>query len=345
MENISALQFLETGTQFPKVYWKSRGSSVAFAGCGEGSHGGVSFGGQAFSPQACQGIWKSFPASFYFSPQALIQKAWSPDVLAFSLPRLLKRQDLPSKENWILQVKDATHKIGRKDFEKVVLARQTTLSFENSVDPYQILRMLNPLGKETSLFLLQINSETTFLGATPEKLFHRKNRALSSEALAGTKDLSDSWTSKEFAEITPVQTFLNDQFHLCCDTFKWLPPKEQTFGRLNHLYQGVEGVLKEGICDATLFTHLHPTPALGGFPHKEALHYISQMEPFHRGWYGGPFGLLSHTETDMAVAIRSALICGPQIHLFAGAGITSLSNPEKEWEELDKKIAYFLRFL
>lgn len=342
MENISALQF-------PKVYWKSRGATQAFAGWGEDPHGEVSFGGQAFSPEACQGVWSPFPSSFFFSPKTLIQETWTPGVLGFCLPRLLRRDDTPSKEDWILQVKDATHKIGQGDFEKVVLARQTTLTLEAPVNPTEVLRLLNPLGKEASLFMLQISPEITFLGASPEKLFHRKDRTLSSEALAGTKNLSDSWTAKEFAEITPVQKFLNDKFHLCCDKFSWLPPQEKTFGHLTHLYQGIEGVLKDDISDSTLLTHLHPTPALGGFPRKEALHYLSQVEPIHRGWYGSPFGLtsglISPSETDMAVAIRSALICGSKMHLFAGAGITALSNPELEWEELDKKIAHFLRYL
>src|SRR4051812_26067154 len=133
MENISALQFLETEVQFPKVYWKSRGATQAFAGCGEGPHGSVSFGGQAFSPEACRGVWSSFPTTYFFSPNTLVQETWTPDVLPFSLPRLLKKSDTPSKEAWILQVKDATHKIGQGDFEKVVLARQTTLTFETPV--------------------------------------------------------------------------------------------------------------------------------------------------------------------------------------------------------------------
>jgi menaquinone-specific isochorismate synthase len=307
--------------------------------------GDTMWGGQAFSPKSCQGVWSSFPPSLFFTPLHLHKTRWKNESLPFSLPPLLKRQDLPTFPAWQQQVKEATDKISQGDFEKVVLARQTTLSFRSKIDPDQLMRLLSPLGNVSSLFCLQIDRETTFLGATPEKLFHRKQKQMVTEALAGTQPLHGDWTLKEAAEIDPVRRFIDAKLPQICDTFQWNSPQETTFGSIKHLYQSGGGVLKNGILDKTLIDHLHPTPALGGFPQAKALSYILQTEPFHRGWYGGIFGMQSPEETDLAVAIRSALICDSTLHLFSGVGIVKHSCPFKEWDELDRKISHIVRHL
>jgi len=345
----SLWKFLEEGTQFPKIYWKSRDSHSAFGGYGAGQgiekNSPLTFGGQAFSPQSCQGIWSSFPTSFFFSPTSLKQELWDSSRLPFILPKLKERKDMPTFDQWWMMVSDALQQIQDNQLKKVVLARQTTLIFEGKIDPLQVLRMLSPMGKEASLFMLQLDNDTAFLGATPEKLFHRQERKITSEALAGTKDKMEEWTSKESYEIEAVQVFLHEKLLRCCKDLQWQAPEQKSFGNLNHLYQSIRGDLKDEVSDKELLLHLHPTPALGGVPKLPAMAYIAKSEPFYRGWYGGPFGMVSPQETDMAVAIRSALIRGNEMHLFAGAGIVKGSDPKKEWEELDRKITHFLRFL
>lgn len=344
MTATSQLQFLQNAAEFPKLFWKSRDSSEAISGYGKGS-GEILWGGQAFSSHSCQGIWSSFPTSLFFSPKKLEKTSWSPTVLPFRLPKLLKREDLPTFRDWSKQVENVTHKIARKAFEKVVLARQTTLSFSEKIDPYQIMNLLNPLGKETSLFFLQIDPETAFVGASPEKLFHRQQDNIKSEAIAGTQSSLGTWTPKESAELEPVQKFIDTKLSCLCKTLRWHRCKETLVGQLKHLSQSVEGMIKTGTSDQMLLDALHPTPALGGFPQQEALQYLSENEPFPRGWYGGVFGRRSPSETDLAVTIRSALISGSQLHLFAGVGIVKDSNPAQEWEELDRKIDPFMRYL
>ncbi len=342
-------KFLDEATQYPKIYWKSRGSNFVFAGYGAGQgvekNSPLTFGGQAFTPQSCQGIWSCFPTSLFFSPTTLKQEIWDPSRFPFALPKLLERKDTPTFDQWWMMVGGALEKIKTGQLKKVVLARQTTLKFDGKIDPLHVLRMLTPIGKEASLFMLQLDKDTAFLGATPEKLFHRQERKITSEALAGTKDQIEQWTAKESSEIEAVQVFLHEKFMRFCRDIKWQPPEQKSFGNLNHLYQSIRGDLKDEVTDQELFLHLHPTPALGGLPKEAAISYLTQIEPFHRGWYGGPFGMVSPRETDMAVAIRSALIRGNEMHLFAGAGIVRDSDPQKEWQELDRKIHHYLRFL
>ena len=344
-KTLQPLEFLQAATSFPKFYWKSRDSAEVFAGYGVSKKFETVCGGNAFSNQACQGVWSRFPDSFFFSPVDSLRTPWHSATISFSLPHNVKRKDVPSFSAWKQQVKDALQKIEHDHFQKVVLARQTTLSFESAVDPYQVMRMLNLRGQDSTLFMLQIDSETAFVGASPEKLFHRHGHKIASEAVAGTKISQEKWSEKELREVEAVKVFLHQKLSTLCHDVHWSSLQNKPFGEIEHLCYNVEGSLNKDVADLDLIAHLHPTPALGGFPQQEALRYLEQIEPIHRGWYGSPLGLFSSQEADIAVAIRSALICGSQVHLFAGLGIVQGSDPLQEWEELDKKIAHFLRFL
>ena len=100
----------------------------------------------------------------------------------------------------------------------------------------------------------------------------------------------------------------------------------------------MQGEIHQSTTPLQLIKALHPTAAMGGFPTREALNFIAHHEAFDRGFYAAPIGISSFQQTDIKVAIRSALIQGDLIHLFAGAGISEGSNPEAEWNELEAKI-------
>ena len=68
---------------------------------------------------------------------------------------------------------------------------------------------------------------------------------------------------------------------------------------------------------------------------------IRKRETFDRGWYAAPVGWISPEKAHLLVAIRSALIQGSQLCLFAGTGIVPGSASHREWEELEHKISQF----
>jgi menaquinone-specific isochorismate synthase len=73
--------------------------------------------------------------------------------------------------------------------------------------------------------------------------------------------------------------------------------------------------------------------------------FIQKHEPFARGWYAGSMGFISHQRAEFCVAIRSALVLGDEVQLFAGAGIVPGSVAEHEWQELDKKMSTLLSLI
>ena len=113
----------------------------------------------------------------------------------------------------------------------------------------------------------------------------------------------------------------------------------------SHLYARVSGTLQSDICDADLLRMLHPTPAVGGHPSREAIAAISALEPFDRGWYAGPIGWIGADAAEFAVGIRSGVLERNTLSLFSGAGILTGSTPEGEWQEIEQKICDFLEVL
>jgi len=191
--------------------------------------------------------------------------------------------------------------------------------------------------------MLQLDASTAFLGASPEKLFTRKGTSLQIEAVAGTIADGEAWSPKEEEELFWTYHHIDESLAPLCTHLHWKKIKEKPFGKLRHLSQKLTATLRTPT--APLLSALHPTPALGGYPSAEALAYLRSVEPFDRGFYGAPLGLFSENEDDVVVAIRSMLVRGKEVYLFAGAGIVAGSCPHKEWEELDRKISHSLQLL
>jgi isochorismate synthase EntC len=90
---------------------------------------------------------------------------------------------------------------------------------------------------------------------------------------------------------------------------------------------------------------LSPTPALGGFPKKEALALIKRYEGIDRGRYGGAVGWFDKMGNGaFAVAIRCAQLSADRTsaHLFAGGGIVADSEPSAELAETQAKFQAML---
>jgi anthranilate synthase component 1 len=65
---------------------------------------------------------------------------------------------------------------------------------------------------------------------------------------------------------------------------------------------------------------------------------IEDLEPEHRGPYGGCVGYFSYSGAmDMGITIRSVMMKNGSAHFQAGAGIVADSVPESEYMETIKK--------
>lgn len=257
---------------------------------------------------------------------------------------VLRKTFLPDKSTWIQSVTQVLSAIERRELQKVVLARCCLLECEETPDPFAILAALPP--QNATLFCLQ-EGETSFLGATPERLFYRKGNEITAEAIAGTRPCSSPenellTSEKDQREIAFVQTHLQEKLKPFCTRIALSPLSLHKTQNVQHLYSQVTGTLNT-ICDETLIDTLHPTPALCGTPKAAARHWIYKLEPFPRRRYGSVLGWHTPEEAEAAVAIRCCEIQNKTVRLYTGAGIVAGSDPEKEWDELDEKLKLYQR--
>jgi isochorismate synthase len=83
---------------------------------------------------------------------------------------------------------------------------------------------------------------------------------------------------------------------------------------------------------------LHPTSAVCGMPKEPALQFILDNEKHSRAFYSGFLGPVNvASETHIFVNLRCMQIYTDKAVLYAGAGITADSDPQKEWEETELK--------
>lgn len=337
------------------------------------------YGGIRFSPSnSSDSCWKGFPKTCFWLPQIEISQeegrtsaevytlksaATLHDPLTFEplqnalQPQtytLLERQDNPTSDDWEKKVETALNAIASRQIDKLVLARKTTLQFASPLSAWPILAHLLQKAKHATVFAFQLSPRVCFLGATPEKLFQREGDLFNTDANASTRPRGQTPDEdREFAEQLLTSAKEQREFHIVKNFLdRALSPLSQNMqwegadrvlkaSHVQHLYNRLNAKLKGDISDADLIRALHPTPALGGFPTREALDILHQIEPFDRGWYGAPVGTIEHNSTNLYVAIRSALIEERSLHLFAGTGLVEGSIAEREWEELEQKIRPF----
>jgi menaquinone-specific isochorismate synthase len=218
--------------------------------------------------------------------------------------------------------KTLVEKIQSEQLDKVVLARRSTYSAKG--DPLSLLSSLPQKGG--ILFAIQIREGATFLGVTPERLYRRVGRTMDDP--------------KERQEFLFVKESIQTALSPLCEEVSF-DKEDQILQTPNviHLYNCFSAELCRGVTDAEILEALHPTAAMGGTPRLSALEYLARHEPFERGWYASPIGYLSARSAEFAVGIRSALVEGEHLHLFAGAGIVEGSAAENEWTELENKVS------
>lgn len=348
------LNWLRSESRYPKVYWKEKGSDEARAAVGAAhtwnsipllnpqekrhAYGGMRFG----LVQHKTSVWKDFPNCLFWLPE---EERCAPCHTACCnrspLGNLAEEIHSPSFSIWENNVHRVLEAIRCGHLRKLVLARQTTWTFDPLPSVWDFIPSLRQTQQAATLFAFELKKEIAFFGATPELLFQKKGSQLSVDAIAGTrgpthKELLRS--PKERREFDIVKEAVEALLRPLSTSLQWGKDTLLQAGHLEHLHNCLKATLSGAPLDTELIRILHPTPALGGYPKEKALRLMDEIEPFDRGWYGAPVGCVGGHISSFYVGIRSALLEGNHLHAFAGAGIVEGSTPEGEWEELDRKM-------
>lgn len=275
------------------------------------------------------------------------------------LPLALSRQDTPDRAGWDANISHALSAFRRGELDKVVLARRAEFEFAGELDPELLLANLEATTPGCFHFGFRPGGEAAvFVGASPERLYRREGREITSEAVAGTLPRGDSTgndealrdrllgSDKDRREHGYVREGIRDSLAGLCDDLEVEDGvSEMKLSSRRHLVSGVRGTLREGVTDADVLAALSPTPAVGGYPDEAARRLLREAEPFDRGFYAGPVGWIGADAAEFAVGIRSGLVEGDRLSLYSGAGIVEGSAADGEWREIEQKISDFASVL
>lgn len=255
-------------------------------------------------------------------------------------------------------VSSALESIAVNEFSKIVIAQATDIT---SPTPFQILQSLHNLRElhpDCYVFSIANGQGKNFIGASPERLVSIQNRQLVTDALAGsaprgkTNSEDIHWSNlllrsrKEKREHQAVSDFIIHRLRKMGLKPHQLPLQLLRLSNIQHLWTPIYAHLPEDIKPLDIVAQLHPTPAVAGVETEIACKRIRHYENFDRSLYAAPLGWIDNQgNSEFIVGIRSALIDGKQARLYAGAGIVSGSNPDKEFIEIQLKLQSLLKAL
>lgn len=272
---------------------------------------------------------------------------------------------LTDQDAWQTLSHNAITQIQSGKFDKLVTSRQYSLQTKNVLPKRALVAKLIKHYPTCTIFSYQL-SGTYIISASPERLVSLQHPEVQSDAIGGTILRNDRTLLplpfKQSILPTPSESSLDqkllkehafitqDIYHRLaplCSTLKMpVSPFLMKLQNLFHLESTIQGKL---MSDYTLFDvieTLHPTPAIAGFPARQAKQWLLNNENYRRGWYTGAFGWIDGKQNgELAVMLRCALIKDKQVDLFAGAGLVAESDPEIEWQETELKMQTILEML
>lgn len=250
--------------------------------------------------------------------------------------------------DWQEAVATATARIREGQLDKVVLAREITVTADAPISVSTVLLRLSQHHPGCYLYLVD-----GYCGASPELLVSRTGDVVRAQPMAGTKPRRGDPEADAVlaAELLASATYRQehqvtiDAVHDTLLTFSsyvdYEPvPSVVPLANVVHLATQVEGRLSHPPASILeLVAALHPTPAVCGRPRQAALAVIAELEELDRGRYAGAVGWVDAAGNgEWAVAIRGAEIDGPVARVIAGNGMVGDSDPPTELIETRAKL-------
>jgi len=252
--------------------------------------------------------------------------------------------------DFVLAVEKCREYILAGDIFQVVLSQRMSVPFKaRPLDVYRSLRALNP---SPYMYFIDLG-DTQIVGSSPEVLVRVQNRRVTLRPIAGTRK-----RGKTAAEDQALAEELMQDPKECAEHLMLIDLGRNDVGRVAvtgsvemtdqmvieryshvmHIVSEVQGDLAEGLGVMDAIRASFPAGTLSGAPKFRAMEIINEFEPVKRNIYAGAVGYISwHDDTDLAIAIRTAVIHDGKLHVQAGAGIVVDSNAEREWQETRDK--------
>ncbi len=267
----------------------------------------------------------------------------------FATLRETKIDQRISKENYITKVSKILEHIHHGDIYEANFCME--FYAENTViNPLQIYKKLNSISE--SPFAVYFKNNTNFLlCASPERYLKKENYKMISQPIKGTSkrsyDIEEDEilkfnlenNSKERSEnIMIVDLVRNDLSRTAIKSSVNVEElcKIYTFKQVHQMISTIVSEVENTTSPVAILQSTFPMGSMTGAPKIAAMNIIETLEETKRGLYSGAVGYFTpNGDFDFNVVIRSILYNSENQYLSfsVGSAITSLSEPESEYEE------------
>ena len=278
-------------------------------------------------------------------------------VEASAFSQMRPRSNLTRAE-FIAGVERAQRYIGAGDIYQVNLShRLTAPSHFTGWEVFEKLSAISPVPFAAFLdcgdFEIASSSPEQFLRMSGAHIVTRPIKGTRPRAVDATRDAQLAYelqtSTKELAELVMITDLLRNDLGKVCEYGSVQTPdlaRLEKFAQVQHLVSTVEGRLRNDVTHFAAFASCFPGGSITGAPKFRAMEIIDELEPVSRGPYCGAIGYLGfNRESQLNIAIRTAVCAAGKIHFNVGAGIVADSNPAAEYEETLAKAAGFLAAL
>lgn len=261
----------------------------------------------------------------------------------------IKIQQRISKESYLEKVSTMLEHIHRGDIYEANFCME--FFAENaSLNPIETYTRLNAISEPPFAVFFK-NNKQFMLSASPERYLRKENDKIISQPIKGTAkrhaDVQEDENirqellanEKERSEnIMIVDLVRND---LSRTASKGSVEVEElcgayTFKQVHHLISTVVSTVESDKSPVEIIKTTFPMGSMTGAPKISAMKIIEELEETKRGLYSGAVGYFAPDNNfDFNVVIRSILYNQENnyVSFSVGSAITSLSVPEKEYEE------------
>jgi isochorismate synthase len=248
-------------------------------------------------------------------------------------------------QEFLNQIQEVHKEMATGTLNKLVLSRISIEKMPKEFNPSAFFYELKDSYPNAFVFMLHIAKIGLWFGASPEPLLQVNNGLVSTVSLAGTrvynpKNTFSDWGEKELEEQDIVTKYIESNLKAFgVKHYNIEGPKSHSAGTIEHLltkFSFDHNQLNGRIIE--FLNAIHPTPSVCGLPKDIALKAIKSIEKHSREYYTGFLGPIDiNSEYNLFVNLRSLKVEKDSLVYFIGAGITSSSDAEKEWEETNNK--------
>jgi para-aminobenzoate synthetase component 1 len=219
-----------------------------------------------------------------------------------------------------------------------------------SINPIEKFERLNAISKPPFAVFFK-NHEHFLLSASPERYLKKSGEQLISQPIKGTAprftDIEKDENSKKHLASDPKERSENIMItDLVRNDLSRTAQKGSvevielcgiySFLQVHQMITTISSELKPGYSATDAIQTTFPMGSMTGAPKISAMEIIEKLEQTKRGLYSGAVGYFSPSgDFDFNVVIRSILYneAKKYVSFSVGSAITSLSDPEKEYEE------------